>query len=496
MIERELQRHQWKAFLRHPMYEKNLSLKIFVFFIFGILALQLLSVSFFLNEVLEETGPYSYAIYNFNTALLFIFLVDFLIKYLAKQNNSMQIAPYLALPIKRNKLFNFLLVKEFSNIWNLYLLFLLLPFSFKAILPFFGFGAVVCYLLFIYLLSVCNSLLVSVCNHLLNRNRWYFFLPIVAIAAIVGISFLPFVHIDNMTVKLGEWVLNYNPLVWIGLLFVLGGLWKTNQWFMRDAIYRELQGKKIAKASSFSHLSFLERFGEIGEFINLEIKLILRSKRLKQQIYFLVFFTIYMMFILYSGSSILSKQFPMLTFFCLFLIGGCGLCMTQYLFMSESSYFDGLMTRGYSILNLLKAKYLFYNSFSLFMLFILLVPVFHGKLTLLYLISVFFYATGFLMFLMFQNAVYNKTYFDLFDGGMFNWKGTSGNMLVVTMLGMFIPVVLVAIISSVFSNDVACYFMLIVGLLFTFTSNYWLKWTYNRFMKRRHRNMEGFRSNA
>jgi hypothetical protein len=98
--------------------------------------------------------------------------------------------------------------------------------------------------------------------------------------------------------------------------------------------------------------------------------------------------------------------------------------------------------------------------------------------------------------MIFQNAVYNKTYFDLFDGGMMNWKGTSSNMLIVTMITMFLPVLLVVIVKAIFGNTVSCWFMLGTGILFTLSCKYWLKWTYKRFLKRKYKNMEGFRSNA
>lgn len=125
----------------------------------------------------------------------------------------------------------------------------------------------------------------------------------------------------------------------------------------------------------------------------------------------------------------------------------------------------------------------------------MLALAFWRKQDFVFLTSVFFYTIGFLFFLMFQNAVYNKSYFNHAESGMFNWKGTSGNMLMVTMIAMFLPIILVIIISGIFSRPVANYFMLITGLLFTLTSNIWLKWTYNRFLKRKYKNMEGFRSN-
>jgi hypothetical protein len=177
-------------------------------------------------------------------------------------------------------------------------------------------------------------------------------------------------------------------------------------------------------------------------------------------------------------------------------IGLMGIIMGQYIFTAESSFFDGLMSRKLSMHELLKSKYLLYSAYSLLVTLLLLIPAFQGKISVLLLISLFFYSVGPIYFLIFQNAVYNKTYFDLFDKGMMNWKGQSGNMVVITMITMFLPVIFVLIVHGIFGETIACLFMLIVGMAFTFTSHYWLKGIYKRFLKRKYKNMEGFRSNA
>lgn len=495
MLQRELQKHQWKAFFRHPMLKRNVGVRIFMLFIFGILGIQLFSLSFLLDSILLEVGNYSLAIYTFNSFILYLFLFDFTVKYVFKQNQSMQIMPYLTLPISRNRLFNFLLVKEFSNIWNLYLPILIIPFALKSIIPYYSFGTAILYILFLYLICVNNSLLVNVFNNLLKRNSWFFFVPIIIIAAITGIPFISSIDWGVYTVKLGEYLLQNNIIVWFTQVIVLVSLWLINLRLMKYGLYRELEGKKTEKAIAFSRFSFLDRLGEIGEFINLELKMIIRSKRLRQQLLSVAFMFVYYFLMIYSDRSVFHSFF-MLSFFTMFVIGSLGLILSQYMFTTESSFFDGLMSRNHSLLNMIKGKYILYSSYALLVTCFLMIPVFQGKLDFLLTISILFYTTGFLFFLMFQNAVYNKSYFDLFDGGMFNWKGTSGNMLVVTMLGMFIPIILVSIIKAVFSQTIACYFMLITGLLFTLTANYWIKWTYSRFLKRRYKNMEGFRSNA
>jgi len=498
MIQKELRRHQRKAFLRDPMFERNLGVKIFMFFMFGLLAAYLLIFGFLLDKLLLEFGEYERAIDTFNSLLLYVFAVDFVIKFFFKSNQSMQIAPYLSLPVKRNTLFNFLLQKEFTSLWNFYLLVVIVPFAFKAIAPFFGFMGVVLYILFFYLLCIINSLIVSFANNLIKRSAW-FYIPIAAFVI------LPFVFpvtgkldLGAYTQQAGELLLNNHWGVWIGLIVLLIVFWILNRVQMRNELYRELQGEKAEKISSFSKLSFLEQFGEIGELIQLDIKMILRSKRLKQQTIFAecIAFTFFMWLLYFPSSAQLHSNNFVFMLYGMITVGFLGLIMGQYLFTSESSFFDGMMARNLSIFNMLKGKYLLYSFFALLVTFLLLVPVFHGKLSLLLLIANFFYVIGPVFFMIFQNAVYNKTYFDLFDRGMMNWRGQSSNMIILTLITMFLPIILVLIIIAFFGKEVGYGFMIVTGLLFTLTSQQWLRWTYKRFLKRKYRNMEGFRTNG
>jgi hypothetical protein len=291
--------------------------------------------------------------------------------------------------------------------------------------------------------------------------------------------------------------LNYNLWIYTGFIAIFAALWFINRLQMRERLYYELQGDKVDKISSFSSLSFLDRFGVIGDLINLELRMILRSPRLKQQVVFAGVLIIGLFFyMLYAPNNAFSKSGTFIFFFYgIFSIGLMGLIMGQYLFTSESSFFDGLASRKTSIFDLLKSKYILYCSYSLLVTLLLLIPAFQGKISGFLLASLFFYTIGPIYFLIFQNAVYNKTYFDLFDKGMWNWKGQSGNMLTITMITMFIPVILALTINGIFGEAAANGFMLIVGLIFALTSKYWLTWTYNRFSKRKYINMEGFRSN-
>jgi len=498
MIQKELRQHQWKAFRRNPMFERNLAVRIFMYFMFGLLALEFLGFGFALNSLLLKVGSYDRAIDTFNSILPFIFVFDFVIKFFFKTNESMQIAPYLSLPIKRNKLFDFLLRKEFTSLWNFYLLFLVIPFSFMAVTPYYGFFAAVLYILLFFLLCVVNSLVVSIINNFISKSAWFYILPAVRVAMPFFLIFICKIDLSNFIAQLGDRFLSYNLWIYAAFILIFAALWIINRMQMRERLYFELQGDKVDKISSFSSLSFLDRFGVIGDFINLELRMIIRSPRLKQQVVVAGCLIIGLFFyMLYAPNNTFTRSGPFVFFlYGIMAIGLMGIIMGQFLFTSESSFFDGLAARKLSLFDLLKSKYILYCSYSLLVTLLLLIPAFQGKISGFLLVSLFFYVTGPIYFIIFQNAVYNKTYFDLFDKGMWNWKGQSGNMLVLTMISMFVPVILMLIINAIFGATITYSFMLITGLAFTLSSKWWLAWIYNRFLKRRYSNMEGFRSNA
>jgi hypothetical protein len=198
----------------------------------------------------------------------------------------------------------------------------------------------------------------------------------------------------------------------------------------------------------------------------------------------------------YGMHQMLNQQFWQHIFWLIFCIGGIGLMNAQFLFSGESSYFDGLMTRRISVLDILRSKYVLFVLASICIALLVLPTVFLGYTSWLLFIAIFFYSIGFVFFLAFQNCVYNKAYFDLWGSAAFNTQGTSGSTQVVIFLVMFVAFALPMGVHALFGDTVATYFMLAVGLLFTATSGLWLKWIYRRFMARRYANMEGFRSNG
>ena len=239
-----------------------------------------------------------------------------------------------------------------------------------------------------------------------------------------------------------------------------------------------------------SEFKALERFGQIGEYLKLEIKSTMRNKAIRsrfiQGVFFITFFSLMIAF-----TSVYDSSFER-NFWCLYAFIFFGSVNLTKVMCPEGNFIDLLMVYEENILTLLRAKYYYYCAILLLPFILTLIPVIMGKFSLLMVLAYLFTATGPIYFMLFQMAVYNKQTLPL------NEKITGKNQMdnkwqiIVSMVGMFAPVIMVSLLQLIFSDTVAYWILLIIGLAFTLTEAYWLRNIYRRMMTRRYQNLEGF----
>ena len=159
----------------------------------------------------------------------------------------------------------------------------------------------------------------------------------------------------------------------------------------------------------------------------------------------------------------------------------------------EGNYIDCLLTHRENILSLLKAKYVFYSLLLIAPFLLMLPAVISGKWSLLMLVSYMIFTMGFQFFIAFQTAVYNKITVPL-NTEMRDKAGLKTNYIQIVLVAIvfIVPNILVNILQSVFSENIAYLTMLFIGLCFIATHRLWLRNVYNRLMKRKYANLEGF----
>lgn len=492
MLLLDLRKHQKLADKRHPSFEQNRFAKFFIYF--GILfwTAYLIFLGTMLSFMFEGLFPNMEPYHIMNKGLIYVLILDFLSRFALQKTPTQEMKPYLLLPIKKKQLLNAYLIQTGLRGYNFFWLFFFIPFAFITLFRFYGFTGVLLYGIGIWLLMVFNCYWYLLCRILINEKIYFISLPVL-VYGLLGVAEFTFNHpVSTFTMNLGEGFMQGNLLAFAGTILAILIMALIVRKVQSHYIYSELAKVKDTKVKHISEYKFLERFGEIGEYLRLELKLIFRNKRGK-----IAFSTGCLAILMFS--SVLSFDTDMYTsvsgqsFVLAYCYAILGLMLTQIMSF-EGNYLDGLMSRKESIYNLLRAKYYFYSLMALLPFLLLLPAVFMGKITLLASVAYLFLAIGPVYCMLFQLAVYNKKTISLNES--INGKNNGGSFYqnLLSLTAFFLPMAINAILSPFLGVETTQWIFIGMGVTLMITSPYWIKNVYKRFMKRRYENMEGFRS--
>lgn len=489
----ELRHHSKLSLKRHPMREANK----FSQFMMGFGAVAIASYLIFFGVLFGTTfsgignlEPY----YIMNRGLLIVFLIDFKLRFFYQKLPGQEITPYMVLPIKRKSIIDCLLLRSGLGIQNMIWLFMFVPFALIAIVPNHGLWGVITYSLGILMLSIFNNYWYILCRTLIKEHFLWVFLPL---AVYVGLGVLEFVPDGNM-VSYGTMVFGQGLLAgwwwsFLVLIAAIAGIFLIARRLIGNIIFSQSNisvkpEKEITKVSKYK---FLDKYGKVGQYMQLEFKLILRNKATKGLLHmsfgFLVMFTLVSAFTtIYDGN--------MSYFIIVYNLSIVALFLCQNIMNFEGNYIDCLMTRRESILSLLQAKYYLYALATVIPWIFMQILVFQDKQPFFKLLSIAIFCAGSLFFFMFQLAVYNKTAIPLNKKIVRN-SGGGNNMIqtITTMCSTFIPMILIGVLYTFVPESIVNWILSLIGIAFIATSPYWLRNVYKRFMVKRYINMEGFR---
>lgn len=476
---------------RHPMFEKNRFAKFLIYFMVAYYACCFLllgsSLPFAFEEECRSMEPY----HLLDSGFFYMLILDFWMRFVVQQTPAQQAKPYMLLPIRRNFLLDIFLMRSGLSWGNLFFFFFLFPFGLLTIVKFYGFLGLFGWLFGYWLLFVCNSYWYLFCRALILKHMAWTLLPFALHAALVCACLLP----DNS--PLYDWFTDFiegfffwNPLHLLVPVAGIALLFWANRKIQSRMIYKEVAKVEEVELKSASEIKFLNRYGAIGEYLKMEIKLRLRNKQVRIQFFvgvgIMLFFSAAQWF-----SDIYDNGF-MKSFICLYNYIILGLMTLAGIMCYEGNYIDGLMSRRESIYDLLRAKY-YFNTLLLIIPLLLMIPtIVIGKIPLLMSLGYFCFTAGAIYPIIFQLAVYNNNTLPL------NIKMTAntGNWYqnIATLAAMFVPIILEKLLTVCCGDTWGYVLLMIIGLAGMFTHRLWLRNIYTRFMARRYKNMESFRA--
>ncbi len=475
---------------RHPMFEANQWGKFFGYIVVGFLAIEFLALGTFLGWIAaKEDVPEMIFIVMF-----FLLIIDFGGRFATQQTPLMLVKPYLLTPISKYTAIECFLISQVLDLGNLLWMVVFLPYAFIVWCGGLSGWATIGLLCLLHLMVVINSQWYLLVRTLVNQHILWWLLPAAVYGAIIlPIIFLPDAVADQVFDFIDEEIFEPYALSWwafLVLAIIFCGFFAVNRQLQMHLIYNEVSKKENTKMKHVSEFQALNRFGQIGEYLKLEIKSTMRNKAIRsrfiQGVCFISFFSLAISFgDIYNGNF--SRTF--LGFYAFIFFGAVNLTKVM---CPEGNYIDLLMVHEENILTLLRAKYYYYCAILLIPVLLQLPPVITGKYSILMVLAFLFTATGPVYWMLFQLAVFNHDTLPLNDkitgkNQMENkWQG------ILSMVALFLPVVLVMTLESIFDSNTAYIVLIVIGLAFTLTEQYWMRDIYRRMMTRRYENLEGF----
>ena len=161
---------EWKQFFRSASFGKSVALKILMgfFALYFIVMFLALGVGGFF--IIKEQFPDKDPLVLVNSFLLFVITGDLIFRYIMQKLPVMNIKPLLTLPIQKNKIVHYILIKSSASFFNIMGLFFYIPFALVLIKEGYNTAGVLGWLFTMILLIQSANFF----NFLVNKNNVVF----------------------------------------------------------------------------------------------------------------------------------------------------------------------------------------------------------------------------------------------------------------------------------------------------------------------------------
>jgi len=479
---------------RSSVWNKNVVVNIiFALFMLYMMACFLI-LGFVLDKTLVKASPGNDPVEMFNRVLLYYFGLELLVRFFMQPTPAMSITPFMHLPVRRSFLMHFLLARSIVNPLNYISFLIFIPFSIRAVSVYHSGVAAGWWLLALFLLVV----FVIYINVYIKRQMVV--KPLVSLGcglAFIALIVLEFFGISSLTgVSSSLFGAVMEQPMWILAPVALAvGAYLLNYRFLKvhsypEEIDRTITKKKVAVQS----LGFMSRFGQIGELIGLELKLILRHKRTKSVLYISPIFLFYGL--LFYTNPVYKDSMMWLIFVGIFITGFMMLAYGNFIVAWESKFFDGILTREGSLFDYFRAKYYMLASFCM-VSYVLTTPyVFFGMKILWIQTACFLFNMGVGSLAMLWFAQYNRKRIELAQGSAFNWQGTGAAQFISMLPALILPMLIVAIFKWVGLGDWGLGALALLGAIGIWCHKWLIQMICRKFAQTKYAQAEGFRSNG
>jgi hypothetical protein len=481
--------HALQSQLRSPLWQRSLGINILLGLLVLYLMANLLFLGYFLDVLLLELAPDESPVEQLNGVLFYTLLGGLLARFLLQSFPVMSIQGYLLLPLPKYRLYRYLLGKSLLNAFNLLPFFFVLPFAIKAVFPLEGALVGWSWIALLALLVLFNHYLAFFLKRRFTVQPGVVALVLVSLAALIYLDVSGLLPLSAIFAQTVARCLQQPLWLLLPAVAVAGAVQLIYRLLQRHTYLDALDqsGQASGKAQNFA---FLGRFGQIGHYLRLELKLIWRNKRPRVTLLMSLFFLTYP----FLGLSRLEEGDTWYALF-IFVITILFPAATygQYLFAWESSYFNLVMARRISAKDYLEAKYYLIAAFILATSLVALLYGFIDRRALLLVLASAAFSWGVTIYLILLMATYNTRPVDASKNAMMNWEGLGASQFLLVFPALLLPVVCYGLMRFLLPPEEALLGVAALGLLGILLKQPMLRVVQRQFEQRRHALARGYR---
>ncbi|MBT8238246.1 MAG: hypothetical protein HKP38_09965 [Croceitalea sp.] len=477
---------QWKSFFRSSSFGKSVALKIIMAF-FGLYMLATLIMTgaglyFILRKIFPDQSP----MWTLSQYFVYWVLIELFLRYFMQKLPVMDIKPLLTTPIKKSAITHFILGKSALSFYNLLGIFFFVPFAVVLLIHDYPTLNVLLWLIGIFAAVLC----INYVNFIINKSDK----ALIAIGTLlVGLYALDYFGIFEVKAFFGPifHALYAYPIAVLAPITLALLTYYINFKFLRNKIFLDASLKSKTKEATASDLAWTKRFGDMGPFLQLDLKLIWRNKRTKAQVFISLLFVFYGL--IFYTQDIYSTWYPMFAFLGIFMTGIFLSNFGQFIPAWDSTYYSMMMAQNIPLRKYLESKATLI-SVSVVAMFLLTIPyVYFGWEALAINFGSAIYNLGVNIPVILYFGSFNKKRIELDKSPLGNMQGTSATQFLIMLPVLVVPIIIFSIFNYLISLEVAVFVLSIMGIIGFAFKNYFLNRITEQYRKKKYGMIAGFK---
>ena len=413
-------------------------------------------------------------------------LIELFLRYFMQKLPVMDIKPFLTTPVKKSAIAHYILARSGASIYNLLSLFFFVPFA--IVLLFHGYSALNVLLWVIAIIAIV--LCVNYINLLINKNEKVLIAIVSIIVLCYGLDYFQVVDVKEFFGPIFHALYAYPITVLVPVVFVIF-IYYVNYRFLKNKIYLDASLKAETKVANTSDLAWTKKFGEMGPFLQLDLKMIWRNKRTKSQVYISLLFVFYGL--VFYTQDMYSSMMPMMAFLGIFMTGIFLTNFGQFIPAWDSSYYGMMMSQNIPLRKYLESKATLI-SVSVIVMFFLTIPyVYFGWQALAINFGCALYNLGVNIPVILFFGSFNKKRIELDKSPFGNMQGTSATQFLIMLPVLGAPILIFTVLYYLLSLEAAIVLLSVLGVIGFAMKNYLLDRITEQYRKKKYGMVAGFK---